>query len=97
METLEKWNAPMATCSCAKALGELTCDAGLFAFEKCIELAKAHSKTQTDMVVRFHHSMLESVLEVSCLPTTIQCETQYGATKVPSRDQEFAFACSAEN
>ena len=96
MQFIEKWHAPMATSSRAKALRELARHSRLFTFKKCIEFAKAHSKTQADMIVRIHHSTLGAVFDVSCFPMTTQCETQYGATKVPERFQEPSVSCSAE-
>ncbi len=96
MQFIEKWHAPMATSSRAKALRELARHARLFTFKKCIEFAQAHSKTQTDMIVRIHHSTLGAVFDVSSLPMITQCETQYGATKIPERFQERSVSCSAE-
>lgn len=97
MQFIEKWHAPMATSSRAKAIGELARHARLFTFKKCIEFAKAHSKTQTNMIVRIHHSTLGAAFDVSCLPMTTQYETQYGATNVPERFHEPSVSCSAEN
>ena len=96
VQFIKKWHAPMATSSRAKAIGELARHARLFTFKKCIEFAQAHSKTQTDMIVRIHHSTLGAVFDVSSLPMITQCETQYGATKVPERFQERSVSCSAE-
>ena len=97
VQFIQKWHAPMATSSRAKAIGELARNARLFTFKKCIEFAQAHSKTQTNMIVRIHHSTLGAVFDVSCLPMTTQYETQYGATNVPERFHEPSVSCSAEN